>query len=354
MATAPAPVTKALEAPAKPNEKNAFMETFEIISEDIVQDLGNYKVPKEGVEHIKRMLHYTVPGGKLNRGLTVPSALKSLFKRDLTKDELFKAQVLGWGVEWLQAFFLITDDIMDGSITRRGQPCWYKQPDIGMIAINDAIICESAIYRLLKKYFRAEAYYPELVEMFHEVTYQTELGQMMDLLTAPEDHVDLSKFSPQKHAYIVEYKTAYYSFYLPIALAMRLAAITDEKAYAQAKAVLLPLGEYFQVQDDYLDCYGSPEVIGKVGTDIEDNKCGWLIIQALERATVEQRQLLDANYGQKSPENVAIVKRIYEQLHLETVYREYEDRSYKRISELIEQIDESLLPRDIFVTFMNR
>lgn len=98
---------------------------------------------------------------------------------------------------------------------------------------------------------------------------------------------------PFRHAYIVEYKTAYYSFYLPIALAMRMANITSEAAYEQAKAVLIPLGEYFQVQDDYLDCYGAPEVIGKIGTDIEDNKCGWLIVQALDRANPQQREILD-------------------------------------------------------------
>lgn len=35
--------------------------------------------------------------------------------------------------------------------------------------------------------------------LFHEqVTYQTELGQLIDLITAPEDSVDLSKFSLEK------------------------------------------------------------------------------------------------------------------------------------------------------------
>ena len=47
------------------------------------------------------------------------------------------------------------------------------------------------------------------------------------------------------------------------------------------------------VQDDYIDCFGDPEVTGKVGTDIEDNKCSWLIVQALKRVSPEQRKTLE-------------------------------------------------------------
>jgi len=47
------------------------------------------------------------------------------------------------------------------------------------------------------------------------------------------------------------------------------------------------------MQDDYIDCFGDPEITGKVGTDIEDNKCSWLIVQALARANDEQRAVLE-------------------------------------------------------------
>ena len=67
-----------------------------------------------------------------------------------------------------------------------------------MVAINDSFVLESFIYRLLKQYFRQDSYYVDLLELFHEVTYQTELGQLMDLITAPEENVDLNKFSIEK------------------------------------------------------------------------------------------------------------------------------------------------------------
>ena len=157
-----------------------------------------------------------------------------------------------------------------------------------------------------------------------------------------------------RHAYIVEYKTAYYSFYLPIALAMHYANITDQKSFESAKKVLLPLGEYFQVQDDYLDCYGLPEQIGKIGTDIQDNKCGWLIVQALKLASPTQRAILDANYGQKDESKVQLVKQVFSELQIERVYQDYEDQSYVRIKDLIMQVDNEVLPQQMFLDFMDR
>jgi farnesyl diphosphate synthase len=268
--------------------------------------------------------------------MSVPDSVSQLLNRPLTDEEFEMSATLGWLTELLQAFFLVSDDIMDGSITRRGEPCWYKQPGVGMIAINDAFILESGIYLILKKRFRSHPAYLDLIELFHEVTWQTELGQLCDLITAPEDHVDLNNFSMDKYTFIVIYKTAYYSFYLPVAMALHYLQLATPENLKQAHDILIPMGEYFQIQDDYLDAFGDPSVIGKIGTDIKDNKCGWLINQALQIVTPEQRKLLDENYGQKDDAKEAKVKELYNELKLEQRYQEYEE---KRVGELRTMMD---------------
>lgn len=301
---------------------------------------------------------YNSVGGKANRGLSVIDTyrlLKGKSLDELSEGEYKRAALLGWCVELLQAYFLVADDIMDDSITRRGQPCWYRVPKVRMIAINDAFMLEAAIYILLKSHFKKESYYIDLVELFHEVTFQTELGQLLDLLTAPEDEVDLSKFSLEKHSYIVTYKTAFYSFYLPVALAMYMAGVTSPEDLKQAEDVLLPLGEYFQVQDDYLDCYGDPAVIGKIGTDIQDNKCGWVINKALQKANPAQRKILDENYGVRSSETEAKVKAVFAELNIEKDFKEYEEKIAAELRAKIANVDESRgFKGEVLEVFLNK
>lgn len=224
-----------------------------------------------------------------------------------------------------------------------------------MIAINDAFMLESAIYTLLKKYFRSHPAYVDLLELFHEVTFQTEIGQLADLLTAPEDVVDLNNFSLIKYQFIVIYKTAYYSFYLPVALALYQQNIATPKNLKQAEDILIPLGEYFQIQDDYLDNFGLPEHIGKIGTDILDNKCSWLVNKALEIATPEQRQVLEKNYGRKDKANEAEVKKLYNELNLKKIYEDYEEKRVGEIRKMIDNVDESEgLKKTVFESFLGK
>ncbi len=53
---------------------------------------------------------------------------------------------------------------------------------------------------------------------------KTSLGQAMDLQSAPGlgERPDLNKFTSNLYDAIVKYKTAYYSFYLPVAIAMQM------------------------------------------------------------------------------------------------------------------------------------
>ncbi len=320
------------------DEKADFKLVFKSLTDELLESIDQYNLPPRTKEYMREMIEYNVPHGKLTRGLTVISALRS-FKGGgtLSPTDYRRAAVLGWCVEWLQAMFLVMDDIMDESETRRGQPCWYLRPDVKMNAINDGLLLEAHIYVVLQKYFGKDDVYVPLLELLHETTHQTALGQFLDLTTAEPNKVDFSRFSMGIYTDIVVYKTSFYSFYLPIALGMRLAGVDDASLYAHAKRICIKMGTMFQVQDDYLDCYGEPEKIGKIGTDIRDNKCGWLINKALEVCSPAQKKVLESNYAKKEPKCEAKVKAVFRDLDLESKFLAYEEKEHAELTQMIAQ-----------------
>ena len=332
-----------------------FMTVFEGLTKEVIADVNQYKLPPRTADYMKRLMDYNVPKGKLTRGLTVIEAYKSIKKADKISDvEFRRAAALGWTVEWLQAQFLVMDDIMDASETRRGQPCWYLLPDVKLNAINDGLLLECQIYVILKKYFGAETeLYVQLFQLIQETTHQTALGQFLDLTTSEPHKVDFGRFSLDVYSDIVIYKTAFYSFYLPCALGMRLAGVSDPKLYDLAKTICMEIGHLFQVQDDYLDCYGDPATIGKIGTDIRDNKCGWLINKALAKCSAEQRKELEMNYAKgKDASAEAKVKKVFKDLDVESDFRAHEEAAYKKITDMIAEVKG--IPSDIFTSLLKK
>ncbi|KAH3887522.1 farnesyl pyrophosphate synthase-like [Dreissena polymorpha] len=344
-------------SPNKRSKLTTDLDEFDSLFPELVNNLlqSGLKDPEisAACEWFKEVLQYNVPHGKKNRGMFVVMAYKFLVPKP-TEENIQLARVLGWCIEMLQAFFLVADDIMDQSLTRRGKPCWFRKENVGLVAVNDAVYLESCIYQLLKCYIRDQPYYVNILELFHEITHCTITGQCLDMtVSPPSGTVDFQQYTMEKYDAIVKWKTAFYSFCLPVTVAMFMAGIDDQEMHQKAKAILLKMGHYFQVQDDYLDCYGDPEVTGKIGTDIQDNKCSWLVITAIQRASSEQLAVLKENYGQSDKTKVKRVKELFDDLDLAQAFDDFEETSFSEIQTLIETSSGGL-PQEMFQALVQK
>jgi len=342
--------------PTNQDVQQKFSDHFESVVNELSTPPKDqrYRGIEWSFKRIEELLQYNVPYGKRTRGLTVVSSYFLIKNGDVSEKEEKMILSLGWAVEILQASFLVADDIMDQSETRRGQLCWYKKPGVGLAAVNDSLILESCVFSLLKKHCRSAPFYVDLMELFHSVILNTEMGQSLDMMTSEQPTVDFNLFTLDRYESIVVYKTAFYSFYLPVAIAMYSAGLSDGDLHERAQNILMKIGSLFQVQDDYLDCYGDPTVTGKVGTDIEDNKCSWLIVKAIKIATEGQLVTLSQNYGKKDSSSVGIVKDIYSELGIADLFHAYENDTYTEISQDIKNLEDSSLPSAIFTFLLDK
>lgn len=89
----------------------------------------------------------------------------------------------------LQAYFLVVDDMMDGSTTRRGMPCWYLTPNVGLGAINDSILLYCSIFETLHTNLGDTPRYIDILHLFNEVSsYNDTLRFMQKLIQLPLIH----------------------------------------------------------------------------------------------------------------------------------------------------------------------
>lgn len=247
---------------------------------------------------------------------------------------------------------MISDDIIDACSTRRGVPCWYNLDGVGIAGFNDALMIENGLYLILKKYFGNHSAYIPIMDLFHDMALKTAMGHCLDT-HSHRDGLNLDRFTMKRYNAIVRYKTSYYTFQMPVALAMYMAGIFDPELHRQAKHILLEIGHFLQVQDDFLDCFGDPEITGKEPSDIREGKCTWLAVVALQRASPEQRKIFETYYGNHDQKSIETVKDLYEEIGLPNTFAIYEEKSFNLIRTHIQQMSGGL-PHKLFFKILEK
>jgi farnesyl diphosphate synthase len=292
--------------------------------------------------------------GNFLRGRTVVDTASILSDYRLSPCQTEDLIILGCLVEFLNAAYVIWDDIMDRSSTRRGQQCWYRREDVGMMAINDACLLKSVIFVILRKRFRDQPTYVELMELFSEAALRTELGQNCDLM-ASKKLISLNQFTWDNYQFITAHKTAYYTLYVPPALPFHYLRLETPRKLDGIYQLSMLLGLYFQARDDFLDVYGNPQTTGKIGTDIQENKCSWLAVEALQRCSEKQRKVLETSYGSQDGEDILNVRAVFEELKLGDVFEDWDKQMFENITMKIEEITANAgLEKKIFTEFVSK
>jgi len=207
---------------------------------------------------------------------------------------LEKALPAATAVEVFHNFSLVHDDIMDDAPLRRGKVTVHEKWNL-----NTGILSGDAMLILAYQYF--ENYEPiifrELAKLFSKTALEVCEGQQYDVDFETRDDVSIPEYLK-----MIEYKTA-----VLVAAAMKMGAIIAQTSKENANLIYefgLNLGIAFQLQDDYLDCFGNPETFGKqVGGDIIENKKTYLYLKAIEFSNPEEREQLMHLYSIQPHDN---------------------------------------------------
>ncbi|KAF7255834.1 hypothetical protein EG68_06946 [Paragonimus skrjabini miyazakii] len=320
----------------------SLLKRFEDTYSDFACLVSEFDQPDEGQEDFAKLLSYNLTGGKRIRGAIVAATVEAFCSEEsLTVDCVHRAHLTGWCIEMLHAGFLVLDDIVDNSPTRRGKPSWFSQVrqnvGNGLFAINDGLHLIMTTKYVLHKIFTPTSGCPvgfvKVLQLFDEVGYRTCWGQILDCRnswipnSAENGIVPLEKFTPSTFDTITRWKTGFYTFYLPVACGMAI--------------------------DDFLDCFGDVAVTGKIGTDIADGKCSWLVVECILRASEEERRIIQKCYGRSDEASQSAVRMLYEKLRLPEEFQTYEARAQEEIIQAIETWDvpdtsDSWTPRHLF------
>ncbi|EFW99779.1 farnesyl-pyrophosphate synthetase [Grosmannia clavigera kw1407] len=314
---------------------------FETEGFQLLCDFVNHEnfpdIPVEAMERLNRIL-IQVQGGQISRPRVMFKLFDKLAEREPTEDEVREVYVMAWVVELLQFAILASDDIVDGDLWRRGRWSWHRQPGVGLSAVYDTFVATFLALAFLKKHLDQKKAYIGMVESINREILYVQLYQSFDTMVANQGPGNVSTFCEHKLRDISLGLCGY--FFLPFSLMLHYLGQGTPDNLRQTREITDEISIYYQAQNDYIDLYGDRSNNGKDGRDIRENKCSWLIVEALNRSDKGQRTALKNKYGRSDKECVDEVKQIFNDLDLKGAFKQYQSGAIQKIKEQIQSVDE--------------
>ena len=255
------------------NDLEGLVAYFEAAFREEIKKIGQ-AVPRKLYEPVAYSL--LIGGKRIRPALLLHAA--SLFSKSV--EHVLPAAM---AIEIFHNFTLLHDDIMDKAEVRRGLPTVHIKYNE-----NVAILSGDAMSILAFRYFAKgnDVRLHKLLPLFTATALEVCEGQQFDMDFESRDDVRVEEYLE-----MIRLKTA-----VLIASSLRIGALLGDAKQSDADLLYeygINVGLAFQLQDDWLDVYGDPDVFGKMkGGDICANKKTYLLLKAKEASDSHSLQRL--------------------------------------------------------------
>ena len=299
------------------------MEYQDIISlvQDEIEQTSYNGHPSELYEPMNYMIQL---GGKRLRPVT------TLLSTQLFSGDIKKAIPAAKAIEVFHNFTLIHDDIMDKAPLRRGKETVHEKWNNNIAILSgDTLLIEVYNHFLEGKYENLAL----ILKVFNQTAIQVCEGQQLDMNFETRQDVTI-----EEYINMIRLKTS-----VLVGGAFKIGALVANAKESESDLIYefgVNLGIAFQLQDDYLDCFGDPEKFGKqVGGDIISNKKTFMMLKALE---IDSSGELQGRVSEKvfdPEEKVESVKALYKKLHVDILAFDLMNEYYTKAIDNLHQIE---------------
>jgi geranylgeranyl diphosphate synthase type II len=247
-----------------------------------------------------------------------------LMSYNLFAADIERALPAAYCIELFHNFTLVHDDIMDAAPLRRGQQTVHTKwnTNTGILS-GDAMLISCYDYLLLSKTARRLS---DVLRIFNRTAIEVCEGQQHDM-----DFEQRNDVTIEEYIKMIALKTS-----VLLAGAMQIGALiggASKKDAAHLYEFGKNIGIAFQLQDDMLDTFGDPALVGKkVGGDIVQNKKTYLVIKSLE--------LADATTGAE----------LYQLMHTPTIHEAEKIAAVTAIFTHLQVLDAAEAQKERFLT----